>query len=256
MSSRLRSTVENRPIATFFLLAYALTWGLLPLIRFSPVFGLLALLAPATAALVVAGITCGRDAARGVLRRIVIWRVSPWYYLVALGLPPAIGYLVAQAASIRDGGPVHLAPVTPITWVLFALIVGEELGWRGYAQPALAARHSPVAAALIVGVLWGFWHLPTFFLEGMPQRVMPFPAFLGFTMAFSVVAGWVLERARGSVLLAMTMHGSFNSFTFGTPTLGVATRLWWTALVWTLVAIGTAVSLRRDRRLAPLYVTR
>jgi hypothetical protein len=238
--------VRRWPVATYFVLAYALTWAFLPLLRFSPVFGLVALLAPATAALIVAGASEGRAAVALLVRRVGIWRVGPRYYLVALLLPPAIGYLVATAASTLAGGSqVHLGPISALTWVIFPLIVGEELGWRGYAQPTLALRYPPVAAALIVGFLWGFWHLPTFFMDGLPQRQMPFPAFLLFTLAFSVVAAWLLRRTRGSVLMAMLMHGSFNTFTFLTPALDVGPRLWATAGLWSIVAVLAAAAMSR-----------
>ena len=91
-------------------------------------------------------------------------------------------------------------------------------------------------------------------MGGLPQREMPFPAFLLFTLAFSVVAAFLLERSRGSVLIAMLLHGSFNTFTFLTPALSVAARIWWTALAWSVVAVGAAVLLSGRRR-APRTTT-
>jgi peptide/nickel transport system ATP-binding protein len=42
--------------------------------------------------------------------------------------------------------------------------LGEEFGWRGYLLPAIAARLGWRWAGLVVGVLWGVWYLPLFFI--------------------------------------------------------------------------------------------
>jgi membrane protease YdiL (CAAX protease family) len=94
--------------------------------------------------------------------------------------------------------------------VVFVLIVGEELGWRGYALLRLLAERSALAASLILGTLWGAWHLPTFFVPGAPQYGLPFSAFVLLTMAYSVIIGWVYVHVRGSVLIASLLHGSIT----------------------------------------------
>jgi membrane protease YdiL (CAAX protease family) len=39
-------------------------------------------------------------------------------------------------------------------FVIFVVVVGEELGWRGFALPNLLQKHSALPASLILGVLW------------------------------------------------------------------------------------------------------
>jgi membrane protease YdiL (CAAX protease family) len=38
--------------------------------------------------------------------------------------------------------------------------LGEELGWTGFAIPRLRLRRSVLTTGLIVGFLWGAWHVP------------------------------------------------------------------------------------------------
>ena len=81
-------------------------------------------------------------------------------------------------------------------------MVGEELGWRGYALPRLLERFSPLVASLILGVIWWLWHLPTFFIAGTPQFRQPVVAFLIMTTAYSILMTWIFLHTHGSVLIA------------------------------------------------------
>ena len=67
--------VKRHPLIAFFVLAYALTWWVYPLLRFSPLIGLLGLFGPALAAIVVTAVTDGRRGVTALLKRAVRWRV-------------------------------------------------------------------------------------------------------------------------------------------------------------------------------------
>src|ERR687894_3153916 len=203
--------VKRHPLVVFFVLAYALTWPLVPLVSVSPLWGFPALFGPALAAVIVAALTDGRAGLGDLLGRMVRWRVGARWYAVALGLPMVLALttaglhlLLGAQTSVNFGG------LSVLSFVVFVLIVGEELGWRGYALPRLLAERSALAASLILGTLWGAWHLPTFFVLGAPQYGLPFLAFLLFTVAYSVLFTWVYLHTRGSVLIATLMHGSIN----------------------------------------------
>jgi hypothetical protein len=88
--------------------------------------------------------------------------------------------------------------------------LGEEVGWRGFALPRLLARFSPIAASLLLGAVWGIWHLPSFFVSGLPQAGLQIPVFLLGALSLSVIATWIVIHARGSVFLSMLLHFSVN----------------------------------------------
>jgi hypothetical protein len=50
---------------------------------------------------------------------------------------------------------LKLGGLSVLKLVVFVLIVGEELGWRGYALPRLLAERSVLAASLILGRAMG-----------------------------------------------------------------------------------------------------
>jgi len=234
----LTSLIQRNPLTAFFILAYAFAWVFTPLIAISPIYGLPGLFAPALAGLIVCSVTGGRAQVCEYWSKLMIWRVSLVWYLLALGLPILLSFLVAVLARFF-GAPAGLqpAPLTPLGLVVFILVVGEELGWRGYAQPQLEKSYSPLLAAVILGVLWGFWHLPNFFIPSLPHYEIPLPAFMIYTTALSILAAWFLKHTQGSVLIATLLHGATNTFGFLTPALDTATRWWLIAGVYGAAAL-------------------
>jgi membrane protease YdiL (CAAX protease family) len=74
----------------------------------------------------------------------------------------------------------------------------EELGWRGFALPRLEQRWNGIFAALVLGAIWGVWHLPAFFIPGLPQSSFPLWTFMVSSMALSVLMAWVVNNAGGA----------------------------------------------------------
>lgn len=93
----------------------------------------------------------------------------------------------------------------------------EEGGWRGYATPLLQGAATPLAAALVVGILWGLWHVPRDIFAGVISRLGAFdyvalylPSFLAGTIAVSVIAAFCMNRLGGSIFPAIMIHGLTN----------------------------------------------
>jgi membrane protease YdiL (CAAX protease family) len=210
-----RSTSGSDGTTTYFALACGITWALaapaaLAWMRHQspppPAIGAAGLSAfgPLLAALAVAG---PRRQLRQVFGR---WRTNPLWILGGLLLVPAV-HLVATALYAAIGGrPAQWfhPPTTPAT--MAALVVfplGEEFGWRGFAHPRMVRRHGPVRGCLILGAVWGLWHLA----YSITPQTGAFDVFLfGLTMAelpfYALIIGWVFERANGSMAVAIALH--------------------------------------------------
>jgi uncharacterized protein len=219
---------RGHPLVTFFVLAFAITWVVwVPRAAGVPlgVLGQMWTWIPAIAALLAAVLTGGRGAVRDLGARLVRWRVGwQWYAVVIVG--PAIFSLVVAGVYVLLGGswaaalpPVLLGETSLLMLPLFLVILtatdglGEELAWRGFALPRLLVRHNALVASLILGVLWALWHLPLIWTEGASMYQQPIWLILVDIPANSVIFTWVFLHTRGSVLLAMLLHGAANLFT-------------------------------------------
>jgi hypothetical protein len=212
----------------YVVVAFAFTWtcwGLAALderglISLPVPLVLIGSLGPLVAALSVTARDGGRAALRALLGRVVRWRVSPIWYAVAL-LGPVVMYLAAMALHVLAGGRppdlralVHTLPAAAVATVYFFVVagLGEEVGWRGYALPALQARYGALLSSTILGVLWASWHLPLFFTPSVGSySVLPFPLYVAYMIPFTILVTWVFNSARGSVLIAMILHGTTNA---------------------------------------------
>ena len=136
------------------------------------------------------------------LRPLLHWLVPLRFYAYALGLPAAL-FAAMNGVLVLLGEPVELSrlrdalPAYLVTFVFVALLGGgqEEPGWRGFALDRFQGRHSPLVATLLLGVVWGLWHLPLYGL-----------GFVGPLM-FVFYYTWLYNRT-GSLLLCVLLHGS------------------------------------------------
>jgi len=226
------STADGRrraiaELAAFFGLAYAITWGLGAAIIFArpqleAVVGplgvinhhwlyYLAVCAPTISAVACSLIFGGWAGLRALGARFLRPVKPLWVAVSILIWPVTLGAFGLAAKALGRGDWIDLhalavgAPVMALT--TWALVVdpgglGEETGWRGYAMPRLMTLTRPAWAAMGLGLVWGFWHLPAFFVSGLVQSQFSLAWFLTGGVALSVVMAWLFVRANGNVVVA------------------------------------------------------
>jgi uncharacterized protein len=237
--------VNWREVILFALLAYGLAWAwwgfwLFPylgtlltqsttptdLLGGAGVAMVLGMFAPMIAALIMR-LSVSKEGLKGSLGLLRSWR----YYLAALVAPVVFAtavVLIVQALGLGEfrwsqaGWLVYLTlmlktlPNIPFTF-------GEEYGWRGYLLPRLLPL-GEVRATLLVGLIWGPWHVP-FLLAGLNYPGvnfwLAFLVFLFTVVALSFAYTWFYVASSGSVLVVALLHQSFNTFsdTFWQPPL-------------------------------------
>ena len=212
-------------ILPFLLITFGISWGILAFFIFFPeqtsslvgnITGqhplfFLAVYAPAIAAFSIISLKKGIHGLGQYLARFLIWRCSIyWYVFLIFGIP----LLFVGGAALKGtlwSDPFPFSSLNSMaSAVFFAVIKGpvEEFGWRGLALPLLQRKFAPVWAGLILGIIWGFWHLPAFVLSGTQQSSWAFGPFLVGCIMLSIIVTALFNASHGSILLPVLFHFS------------------------------------------------
>jgi membrane protease YdiL (CAAX protease family) len=174
----------------------------------------------------------------------------------------AAAMILSVLVHVIAGRPWRADTLPYPAWALVLTMIvgaaGEELGWRAYLQPYLQTRFSVLPSALIVGVLWGFWHI-----GGFAHGLAYMGLFVVMATALSVVLAVVLRDARRTNLVVATVaHAAVNLSLIGlfAEEDGGLFPMAVLAAVWTVAAVAvSSVQVRRaveveDRAAGPVRV--
>lgn len=232
---------NRRALVLFFALAYILPW-LVWGTTIAESRGLLSFHIPQSLAFWIgltvatyatAALTGGWPAVKDILLRLIRWRVQPIWYVVALGVTGllsliAIGIYLVIGGTNQVGVLLSSQDLVPsLLFQTFFFLLTEETAWRGFALPRLQAGYSALNASLILGVLWGFWHVPLFFIPGSFQSTLPFVGFLLAAIAMSIITTWVFNHTHGSVLLVAILHAATDTTIAYTNVMSGNQALFW-----------------------------
>jgi uncharacterized protein len=156
---------------------------------------------------------------------------SPKYYLAALIVPAVFVTAVVLIVQSLGLGEFRWSEANWFVYLMLLVIAvpvtlftfGEEYGWRGYLLPRLLPL-GEIRASVLLGVIWGLWHLPLI-IAGLNYPgvnvLLAIIIFTFVTVALSFTYTWFYVASSGSVLVAAVFHASTNQFsdTFWVPPL-------------------------------------
>lgn len=251
------SVLERHSVAAYFGLAFVISWtGALAvaaphLLRHEALpklTGILMfpamLLGPSVSGLVLTRMIEGREGLSALFSRMGFWRVGGRWYALLL-LPPAL--VITVLFCLRTFVSPAFAPNLFLMGILFGVPAGflEEIGWMGYAFPRMQMRGNALAQSVLLGVLWGIWHLPVIDYLGTatPHGSHLIAFFLAFATAMAamrVLICWMYSNTK-SVLLSQLMHVSSTGslVIFGAPRVTAGQEALWYgvygAVLWVVV---------------------
>jgi CAAX protease family protein len=273
--------IKRHPVLTYFVLTFVISWGGVLLLgspygmpatsekagKVWPIVFLPYFLGPSIASLLLTGLINGRAGFRGLLSRLLRWRVSVRWYAVALLTAPLLvtPILFLLALTSSEYLPAIITANDKIAVLLMGTTVGlieggllEELGWTGFAVPTLRQHYSIYSTGLIVGFLHAVWHfLPTFWASGDASGAFSLLLFLppcifyaGVLPAFRILMVWVYDGTE-SLLVSLLMHASLTAstlFILSPAAAGIPLIIFYlilTLAVWVVVGLVAVANRRR-----------
>lgn len=243
----LRALVRRHPLLSFLVLAFPLSWSIVPLTGGEGINPT----GPLLAALAVSAAVGGRAQVGAWLRLSFTNRGPLRWHAIALGLVVGLYGLAALAAfALGAAGPssAELGAWTEILFVfpLYLLLIAapEESGWRGFVLPRLTESFGPLKATALLGLIVAAWHVPLVVAGSQAAAV------LAAVFASQFLFTWLQRRTNGSVPIVMVAHAAQGGiagawmgpmFTGSDQTLHVAI---WAALLG-LAAGAIALALHR-----------
>lgn len=175
---------------------------------------------------------------KDLIRRGVAIRFgAEWYLISFLVFPVLIGGSLLLSAFMGEPVPPSEALANPIMIpfaFLYILFLGgplqEEFGWRGVLQDELQRRWGVLVSSLVVGLTWGIWHLPLFFIPGdTVYYERPVWGLVLTTVLISVLFAWIYNSTRRSIFAVLLLHAMFNLSHYVLPVLesDLASTLLW-----------------------------
>ncbi|MDO8360466.1 MAG: CPBP family intramembrane metalloprotease [Devosia sp.] len=256
---------RRAPISVFLIGTFVWAWALwgywIPAMPstglvITPAFILCAIVggfAPSLAAFATAWLIGGGASAGHLLHGITHWRAAPYQYVLALGIVPAATILTTVLLPVFVG---PLRPADPSIMAMAAIwpvmaALGEEFGWRGFMFPHLLRRYGPMGAAVLVGLVWGLWHLPADYIGLKGFGSLFWLAFVingPFVLtAHALIMAWLWRKSGSNLVMMILYHWTITASAMLAPTaggqdaLGLASAALGAAVFW-VIAIGLWLS--------------
>lgn len=259
----LKELIRKYSLKTYFILSILISWGSLLLIlgpqRFLGLekipdtllpFTYLAMISGTTiSGLLLIGLVKGRSGFKDFFSRLKKWKMPFKFYAIAIFTAPIIFLITSLVLSIfsKEFIPSIIISNQKLVLIMSSIAGGlmagffEEIGWTGFAIPKLRETYSLIKTGLIVGIVWGIWHMPLF-LSPITGSVSLFVLLLLIKLithlpAYRVIMTLMYDKTN-SLLLTIIMHISLTTgmLVFQPTILEGVNIIWYnlfvTAMIW------------------------
>ncbi|QIA08341.1 CPBP family intramembrane glutamic endopeptidase [Draconibacterium halophilum] len=223
----MKPMLHKNQVAIFFLLVFIISWSLIYVIFGSDgipatkeqqeIIGMTILLGPSIAGLLLLFIYDKLQGLKHLLARLIKLNVNIKWYLVALLTAPLTTFagLVVFSLFFENVQPNYMTADDFVSILMLGTIGGlfvalfEEIGWTGFAIPRLLRNHGILYTGLIVGIIWGAWHLILFWEDNSFTELVPFLLLIArlfsWLPAYRILMVWLYKNTK-SLFLVILMH--------------------------------------------------
>ena len=259
----MKNFIKQHPVIVYYLLVFAISWGGILLLIGGPgnipgtneqaqrlFFPALIIMfaGPFISGIVMNFLTEGKQGLRKLFLKLLQWRVKGLWYVIAIFTGPVLVTAVLFGLSIfnQEFLPGIITTNNKLGLIIFGLSWGligggllEETGWTGFVTPSLRKRFGILPTGMIIGILWGVWHMLIAFwasnyMGGVDSWLMFVAGFMSFYLlalpAYRILLVYVYDRTENLPII-MLMHAFLSASTliFQPAATGMI------AFVWNLV---------------------
>jgi membrane protease YdiL (CAAX protease family) len=280
----IRPWISRNPVLLYYLGAFAISWGGTLIAIGGPsqllsgeataavgaIVIMATVLGPAAAGVMMTAAVNGRAGLGDLASPLLKWRVGArWYAAAVLTAPLSVtAALLGLSLFSSEFLPAYLTtrePVEPgafevtgLSILVAAAAAGffEELGWTGFAKPRMTVQYGVAVTGIVMGILWGLWHLPSNLWGSahaagtLPLAIYMAALLFTFLPPYRVLMVWVYAHTQ-SVLIAMLMHASLVTFWLVSMPQGISgapQATWyvvWGGVLWGAVVVVAVLSRSR-----------
>lgn len=211
----------------FVLLTYIITWSVeIPValtkheyaaINISKGLQTLCTLSPGIVAILLTAIFLKKRGVKALLKAVVKWRVKFKWYIIIIILSIVLCGLSLLLFNWTYGQMNNPDPAYNFIFYFILILplsaLWEEMGWRGFLLPILQEKYTPLKASVIIGFVWGLWHLPIY-LSIYPYGDKTIIYFLFMSIgcfALSIIETWLYNSTRCSLFICILFHNAINT---------------------------------------------
>jgi membrane protease YdiL (CAAX protease family) len=167
--------------------------------------------------------------------------------LIALAVPAllfAVAFFVGKQLNLNVKVTENLTGLLPL--MIIGMLIGafgEEIGWRSFLQPILEKKNCVLVASILVGVIWGLWHVGHY-----KNGLLFMTGFLLFTISASIIIAWLLRGTDYNLIISAIFHLTINVcfLVFFHNSMTDSKFMLINGLVWLIPAIGIVVLTGKD----------
>lgn len=193
-------------------------------IKLNGTFRIIGSFVPSFMAMITSACIKGADGVKKLLRKLIIWKVNPLFYLfiflytvASLYIPSFLCNILGYNYKIHINNFISSFKLTSPSAIIicfFAVMIfggplGEEIGWRGYLLPELQKSFNPIISSIILGSIWTCWHIPMFYFH-VPGYDINFIYYLLETIWLTILLTWLYNNTKGSLLIIILYHSIDN----------------------------------------------
>ena len=157
-----------------------------------------------------------------LLKSLINVRIGIKGWVITFLILPAVSAVSCLIFYLWEGSlPEKQFPLwsIPLAFVYILIMMGplgEEMGWRGFALKRMLASQTPLEASFWLGMIWSFWHLPLFFINGTTQNaLLSFESsrllrIFSLSMMISLLITLLFVISKGSVFGSIMLHAAGN----------------------------------------------